>query len=388
MKKRKDGRYQTSVYLGIVDGKQKNVLVYGRTQKECREAATELKLKARKGIDITADRITWGDWVQAWKKARQFTKSERQLNDDSYYLKHFEVLNTYSLNKLQIADFQNIIDNLFHKNPTTNKPTAKKSLIKFRSVANQVFEFAIENRATDFNPLKYVKIPQNAPHKERRALTEKEQSWIENFPHRAQLPAMIMLYSGLRLAECLALQWKDIDLSNKTIDVHKTLVMDKNPPQIKAGAKTDCSIRKVDIPNKLVNFLKPLKGSPFSYVCVNTRGNLYTKSSWRKLWSSYQCDLNFEYGDFSSFINKPKNKYQPEKIPMVIQGFTAHYLRHTHATNLFDAGCNVVYVKEQMGHKDIETTLGIYTHVSQKNKDRNSQKLDDMLEKTQSIVNL
>ncbi len=380
MKKRKDGRYQTSVYIGVVNGKKKNVLICGKTQKECKEKAAALKQKINKGIDYTTERDTWADWVQFWKEMKKHTKSERQLNDDTYYLKHFETLDNIQLNKLQIADFQRIINKLYKNNPTTHKPTAKKSLIKFKSAAFQVFEFAVENRATDFNPVKYVKIPKDAPQKERRSLTAEEQKWIEEFPHRAQLPAMIMLYSGLRLAECLALQWKDIDFNKKTIDVNKTLIMNSKPPKTKPNAKTEAGIRVVDIPQKLVNFLSPLKKNPFDYVCTNTRGALYNKSSWRKLWESYQKDLNYNYGDFSLYVNKPKNKYQPNKIPMVIDGFTAHYLRHTHATNLFDAGCNIMYVKEQLGHTDIKTTLGIYTHLSKRNKDKNSKKLDALLD--------
>lgn len=379
MKRRKDGRFQTSVYVGMVDGKKKTVPVYGRTQKECKEKAAALKAKIGKGVNIIADRQTWAEWVSAWKEAKKFVKSEHQQAADVIYLSHFDSLARVPLNKLQIADFQNIINDLHLENPTTGRPTAKSSLIKFRSVASQVFEYAIENRAVDFNPLKFVKIPHNSPQKERRALTEQEQGWIESFEHRAQLPAMIMLYSGLRLAECLALQWADVDLDGGTIDVHKTLVMTP-PAHIKPGAKTEAGVRVVDIPQKLIDYLRPLRGQPFDYICVNTRGELYNKTSWRNLWNSYLTDLNFKYGDFSLFLNKPKSKYQPEGVPMVIDRFTAHYLRHTHTTNLFDAGCDVVYVKDQLGHKDIKTTLSIYTHLSEKNRSANKKRLDAMFE--------
>lgn len=379
LSKRKDGRYQTSVYIGVVDGKQKSVPVYGKTQRECRENAAAIKRKLKKGIDITADHDTWADWVNKWFEYQSVTKSEQQMKDYSIYLKHFESLNNIQLNKLQITDFQNIINKLAERNPTTKKPTAKSSLIKFKSAANQVFKFAIENRATDFNPVEYVRIAQKAPKKERRALTITEQSWVENFPHRAQLPAMIMLYSGLRLAECLALQWNDIDFDNKTISVAKTLVLSGKPPYIKQGAKSKAGVRIVDIPQKLIDFLKPLRESPFDYICTNTKGNLYNKSTWRRLWQSYMFDLNFNYGDFSMYINKPKNKYQPTKIPMVIEGFTAHYLRHTHATNLLNAGCDILYVKEQMGHSKIEITLNIYTHLTPQTISNNNWRLDKML---------
>lgn len=84
-----------------------------------------------------------------------------------------------------------------------------------------------------------------------------------------------------------------------------------------------------------------------------------TKSSWKRLWESYITDLNFKYGDI---INKPKSKFDPDGVPLAIEPFTAHYLRHTHATNLFYAGYDLLYVQQQLGHTRPETTMNIYTH--------------------------
>lgn len=64
--------------------------------------------------------------------------------------------------------------------------------------------------------------------KERRALTEIEIKRIIEFKHRCQLPAMIMLFSGLRRGELIALQWLDIDLVNKTITVNKSVDVQSN----------------------------------------------------------------------------------------------------------------------------------------------------------------
>lgn len=382
MKKRKDGRFQTTVYIGIIDGKKKNIVVYGKTQRECRRNAEELKCKVKKGINVLSDNVTWLDWTKAWESTYSVILKPQQLNTYKTYLKHFEHFNSIPIHKLTTSDFQDIINKLANKNPHTLRPTAKESLNKYRSIASRIFEFAIENRVIEHNPVKYVKLPQDAPKKVRRALTVEEQQWIEEFSHRAQLPAMIMLHSGLRLGECLALQWKDIDFVNKTIDVSKTLVMKNNPPTVKPGAKTKGSVRLVDIPQKLVDFLKPLRKTSFEYICLNTRGKLYNKTSWRNLWNSYMADLNFNYGDFSQYINKPKSKYQPKKIPFVIDRFTAYYLRHTHATNLFDADCDILYIKNQLGHTKIETTLGIYTHLSARKKNTNSNKLDEFYSNT------
>ena len=49
----------------------------------------------------------------------------------------------------------------------------------------------------------------------------------------------------------------------------------------------------------------------------------------------------------------------------MIEPFSAHYLRHTHATNLFRCGKDILYIQQQLGHTKPETTLNIYTHLVQ-----------------------
>ena len=70
-------------------------------------------------------------------------------------------------------------------------------------------------------------------------------------------------------------------------------------------------------------------------------------------------ELNKEYGDFSNYerINK---KYA---LPIVIDKFTMHQLRHTYCSMLYDADVDLLTAKYLMGHKNVSTTLKIYTHL-------------------------
>ena len=51
---------------------------------------------------------------------------------------------------------------------------------------------------------------------------------------------------------------------------------------------------------------------------------------------------------------------------MVIDTFTPHQLRHTFCTLMYFAGVDVMTARDQMGHKDISVTLGIYTALDKK----------------------
>lgn len=386
MKKQKDGRYRVRVYLGTDEsGKKQYKSVYGSTVAELKTKEAEVRQKVAKGYVVTSELVTWKDWKEAWVDYKSNLVTEQQMNTYKSYLKHFDSLDNYELLKLNIRDFQMIIDKLAVKNPNTHRPTAQKSLKEFKMTASQVFKFAIKNRVTEYNPAEYIEMPQKAAKpKKRRALTREEQAMVINTPHRAQLPAMIMMLSGLRLGECLALQWCDIDLDNATIDVHQVLRMNKNNSIIEQGAKSEQSIRTVDIPKTLVDFLKNQPHhSPFDFVVTSRNGEIFTKTAWRALWNSYMTDLNLiVYNNNQGKIvgiEKKKSKYDPNGVPQVIKPFTAHYLRHTHATNLFYAGYDVLYVQHQLGHSKPETTMNIYTHFVEEKKKGSSSKLDNYL---------
>ena len=130
MKKRKDGRYMLRVYLGLDENKRKKFkTIYGKSKAEVKQKESEIRIKFNKGIDVTADQDTFGNWVKRWLTVKKDLLTESQYNTYKSYLKHFEVLEDYKLCKLSVADFQEIINELFRHNPNTGKPTAKKSQI-------------------------------------------------------------------------------------------------------------------------------------------------------------------------------------------------------------------------------------------------------------------
>ena len=53
-----------------------------------------------------------------------------------------------------------------------------------------------------------------------------------------------------------------------------------------------------------------------------------------------------------------------ENAEVLLPHFSCHSLRHTFTTRMCEAGVNVKVIQDTLGHKDISTTLNIYTDVT------------------------
>ena len=102
-------------------------------------------------------------------------------------------------------------------------------------------------------------------------------------------------------------------------------------------------------------------------ICVTANRKPHTKSSWRRSWDSYIIDLNLKYG-YDNKFNKNNPRIKASQLPLRIERFTAHYLRHTYATLLYLQGVDVVTAKQMMGHADVSTTINIYTDLANFNR--------------------
>ncbi len=376
-KTRSDGRLQSKVYLG--DGKYK--YVYASTQKELEEKVQEVKLKLNKGIDITAERDSFDSWGQRWLKKKAARVSENWYKALEINYKKLGYILTMEVTKLHRVDLEDVLDDL------ANQYYSERVMKSVRDIACGVMEMCVENRVVEYNPFRNAEIPPEKEKKadDRRALTQEEQSWIADTPHRAQTAAMIMMYGGLRRGELIPLLWSDIDLKKGTITVNKSVEMLDGHPSVKPGGKTKRATRVIYIPKVLINYLSGVKKDSLLVVHMEN-GAMFTSNAWRSLWDCYIKDLNIKYGDFSNIlggdgkpIKRPKSKCCPGGVPIVIPRFTAHWLRHTFITLMYLSGVDVLTAAEQAGHSDVKVTMEIYTHLDAEYKERAIRKMDDYI---------
>lgn len=154
-------------------------------------------------------------------------------------------------------------------------------------------------------------------------------------PHR--VPIALAVYTGMRSAEVLGLQWGDIDWNRGTAEIRRTY---------RCGAfyqpKTASSRRTIELPADLVATLKRWRlacpKGEHDLVCPSKRG------------------LPMQA---SALLNQG---FRPALRRAGIRQVRFHDLRHSFASNLLHAGVDVVTVSKALGHANVHITLTTYTH--------------------------
>ena len=273
-------------------------------------------------------------------------------------------------------DVDKIINSLAERNKTTGLPAGKETIKRTIQVIRAIFDFANENEYCNNNPAKNKKAPRYAPTKKRRALTDEEKNLIISTKHRAQLPAMIMMFAGLRRGEVIALKWSYIDFENSSISVDKTATkIETNKFFIKCATKNG-KTRRVFMPAVLRDYLIEQKRQATSVIMTtDAGGHMHTPTTWRQMWKSYQNEMNYQC------CKEHRSKFDPNGTPRVLDNITPHMLRHTCATMLWSAGVDVKTAARQLGHSDTKTTIEIYTHLESEKEMMSIDGLDVYLSK-------
>ena len=194
--------------------------------------------------------------------------------------------------------------------------------------------------------------------------TSEEQRRIEGYILRRQgsmLGVILCLYTGIRIGELLALEWRDVDFEKSELTVSKSCHVgrDKNGKftRITETPKTASSIRTIPIPNQISGTLRALKkDSSAPYVISNGGAPISARS--------YQRSFSLAL----------------ERLGLPHRGF--HSLRHTFATRALECGMDVKTLAEILGHKNPTVTLNRYAHSLREHKKEMMDKVGMLFERS------
>jgi integron integrase len=199
-------------------------------------------------------------------------------------------------------------------------------------------------------------------------LTPAEVAMIFQHLHERDRLIIELLYaSGLRISEALRLRVQDIDFDHYSICVRdgkgnkdrQTLLSESAIPQLKIEIEKALATQKQDNVSKIGPSLPSQLGIKYP--------NAYKSPAWMFIFPSASIcahpitGVNCRHHLHDSVVRKSL------KRAVLLAGInnkrvSCHTFRHSFATHLLQAGCDIRNLQELLGHNDVKTTQ-IYTHV-------------------------
>lgn len=171
--------------------------------------------------------------------------------------------------------------------------------------------------------------------------TEKEQARLfaaMASRERSSFPTIeLMIETGIRPGEMLALKWDDVDIDRRRVRIHATIrdLHDTADSLYQDSPKSESSNRIVPLTDKAIALLQEL---------------------WSRSTSEWVNDFRGHRQSYQSLLRHIQ--YACDKAGVEYRG--AHVFRHTFATNCYHKGMDIKILSKILGHAKVDITYNIY----------------------------
>lgn len=302
------------------------------------------------------------DWVYTVKKG---TTSDNTLYE--YVITLNNRIKGYSIENVDVSEMNPFIVENYIKE--LSKDNSNSTVKKTVAHLNSFYKYCLNNNLVKNNPFASVTI--TAEKEKREAYTVEEQKIILNnldFTNSVDLIIYTSMISGLRKGETIALRIQDLKDNFLDIDKQYKRVTKIDEDDISSRyqvdtLKTKASYRRIPLPTQSVKILK---------------ANIARVHELR-LKSGYEFnpnDLMFpsETGGYIE-AKRPTRRLKRLCEEAGIEYKTFHALRHTYITRLAENDIQPKVAQVLAGHSDYSTTMNVYTHIS----DQQKQKAIDII---------
>ena len=227
---------------------------------------------------------------------------------------------------------------------------------KIYVVLQSIFHRGVEQGFIRDTPCRNVILPKNRSKKKKPVLDEEQTSrfmkLIEEKKCDPDIKRIIkvLLYTGMRCGECLALSWNDINFEEMTISIEHNLA-DVGGKHWLTTPKTESSIRTIGMSQALADIFREQK--KYQEQLIEALGDDFSHPE--MVFTS----ANGNYRDRSSLGTSLKRFLRGTEFDFL----TLHSLRHCNATLLLNSGVDLKVVSDHLGHCDIGVTANIYADV-------------------------
>ena len=366
IRKRKDGRWEGRYIKGRDSlGKAQYGYVFRKSYKEVKEAVQQLRASLAAATTHSSAEVTFAVLLQLWlDSAKLYIKQSTY----SHYLFVIERHLLASLGSIPAGNInQRVIDSFLQEKLERGRldktgGLSPKTVRDTAAVIQTAIRYEVENSLIT-DPHICIKLPHyRSP--EHQILSSQEQKILEQYllsvNSNASLGILLCLYSGLRLGELCALQWKDLDLQKQVILVRKTIHRIRNP-DLSSGSKT---VLVVDTPKSAAS-QRTVPLFPFLLPLLEQMKALSDEEAY---FLTGKVGVPME-------PRRYQNIFQKCLANCGIAPINFHSLRHSFASRCLLAGFDLKTLSEILGHSSASITLNRYVHTSMEEKQMQMQKL-------------
>ncbi len=374
-------------------GKRNQIRRRGKTQREAKEKVlNEIERLNDTGINsslskqMTFDRIA-DEWIATYA-ASGVKRGSVRIRE-----KEIKILNKYLAN-VPISDinhhmYQNVLFTL------DKDGYAYNTISGTNTCANMIFKYAKRNRLISINPREDVIVPKKSMTVEELENSNIEETYFEadeldRFLDMALSIGLeldkewfyLLAFTGMRPGELCALKKSDLNFEDNTIRISKTLYSENNNMRdyVIDTTKTN-AMRVIGVDNKIMDMLKKL-----------IHKNDVHKMKYRTMLDDFHDeDFLFQRPNGYPYLIKNISTRMKRllKFSNVTKKLTPHSFRHTHISMMTESRAELPTIMDRVGHVDPNTTLKVYTHVTDKMKVKSVENLTnynkEMLYKLENI---
>ncbi|MEG0471309.1 MAG: tyrosine-type recombinase/integrase [Solibacillus sp.] len=372
-------KYRLYIELGI-DGKGKRDrrtrTVEASGPREAEKLLKQFENEVKDTMHLENVKVTFTSFADRWLK--NFAEQNLNVATVEKYESALNCINE-NLGKRKIRDIQTFhIVQFFNEEKAAGRGSFDA---KFKTLKS-IFKYAVKWKviAKDMNPMDDVEKP-----KEQKMRTEKEQFYkvteipslltaFETLEPHQQLICKLALFGGLRRGEIVGIALDVINWDDNQIHISRSLQITKKGGLQLKSTKTE-EERTITLPKPLMDELKSF--NDHQQLIRDDMGNLYNQF----------IDENGEKVDML-FANPDGKPYRPDAITRFwgrfmhrnedLRNVNFHGLRHSSASYLLSQGVNIKVIQIRLGHKDIKTTLNMYSHVTQEDDSAATQAFDKL----------
>lgn len=339
------------------------------TKKEAERAMHKFISDLEKGYYVADDKITVSEWIKTWLEVYIIPNvSPTTLSRYQGMIKRYidPLLGKTQVQHLTTLAVQAWVNSL-KTSPSSGKEMSAATIKHTYHVLKGAMDKAVLASIIHRSPCIGIMLPKG----QKKAAVVYTEAQIKQLIQAAKGTEMELvidmeLCMGLRRGELLGLQWCDIDWENRQVHIVRNRVV-VNGKSVVKDPKTAAGTRTIDIPDKLVQKLKHHRAT-----CAERRlamGEGYTVS-----------DYIIVHPDgkpiYPEYLSQMLTKLQDKAC---LPHCRFHDLRHLCASIMLLQGVNVKVAQERLGHKDITTTMNIYSHVLPSSAKEAAEKIGDMV---------